>query len=395
MKVEDGIEVTGGVGIGAGEIGSGSTVVGFVNIGGLTVSGLFLQERTTNGTKSNISQITVADVMFFISPPFIWYIVAKAFNLRKTTSENVHMRLASITMIGQFPHGIDIHTRNLLWSLTSEDHIFIVTLPKIIQEFNLQNTSRITYIPFGNALNYDAWINFWQAFPSLIQEYSIYPEWFLFMEQDIWFHERPTPPNHPQTIRSFLPAGDYRNILLDGQKIHDRVWEGAQIVHRNIVQRACEFGVNFSFAKKTFLDRDDKYEKELGGKISMSMYNNPDTMDEFNLYCAIVEKTTIEHAVKAIHLRGPESIHRKFPEIYYGATVEELTAVQEKVRYLDLLTVASCYYVVGLWDKISHLNLTTSSDIKKEYAKLAKHAHKWLTTEEMSRVENILKQFCE
>lgn len=298
-------------------------------------------------------------------------------------------------MVGQFPHGIDIHARNLLWSLTSDDHIFIVTLPKIIQEFNLKNTSRITYIPFGSANSYETWVNFWQEFPSIVKKYSINPEWFLFMEQDIWFHEKPTPPDNKKTIRSFLPAGDYRNILLNGEKFHDRVWEGAQIVHRDIVHRACESGINFSFVKNTFLEKCPEYEIKLGGKISMSMYNIPDTMDEFNLYCAVVEKTNMEHIVKAIHLRGPECVHRKFPELYQNTTQENLNTIQKKIKYLDLLMVVSCYYVAGVWNDVSHLNLATSKEIKKEYAKLARHAHKWMTNEEMSRIENILRQFYE
>lgn len=305
------------------------------------------------------------------------------------------MRLASITMIGQFPHGIDAHVRNLLWSLTPDDHIFIVTRPNIVEEFKLKNTDRVTYISHGESSSYSDWINFWQDFPELVKEYSIQPEWFLFMEQDIWFHEKPTPPADKKTIRSFLPAGDYRNVLVDGEIFHHRVWEGAQIVHRDIVNRACENGINFSFTKKTFIDNDSQYHAKLGGKISLSMYSVPDTMDEFNLYCAVVEDTKMEHVVKAIHLRGPESVHRKFPEIYYSATKEQLQDIQKKLRYLDLLTVASCYYVVGLWDDISHLDLTKSKDIKKEYAKLARHASKWLTSEEIGRIENILKQFCE
>lgn len=306
------------------------------------------------------------------------------------------MRLASITMVGQFPHGIDIHVRNLLWSLTPDDHVFIVTRPNIIEDFNLVNTKRVTYVPHGESSQYCDWVNFWQNFPSLVKEYAINPEWFLFMEQDIWFHEKPTPPQEEKTIRSFLPAGDYRNVLLDGEIFHRRVWEGAQIVHKNIVNRACERGINFSFTKKTFLDNPDRnYHEELGGKISLSMYGIPDTMDEFNLYCAVEERTNMEHAVKAIHLRGPESVHRKFPEIYHGATPEQLQTIQKKLRYLDLLTVASCYYVVGLWDDVSLFDLTKSKDIKKEYAKLARHASKWLTNEEMTRIENILKQFCE
>ena len=305
------------------------------------------------------------------------------------------MRMASITMVGQFPHGIDIHTRNLLWCLEPTDHIYIVTLPKFIEEFNLRNSARVTYIPFSGTPQPNSWVNFWQEFPAIIKEYSIRPEWFLFMEQDIWFHDRPQPPGPQKTIRSFLPRGDYRNVLLNGEIIQDRVWEGAQVVHKSVVLRACNFGVNFSFAKRTFLDEyRERIEKKFGGPIKLSMYGDPDTMDEFNLYCAIIERIKIEHDVKAIHLRGPESIHRRFPEIYTGATNEQLADVQKKVKYLDLPLVASCYYVVGLWDSISHLNLCEAkTNIKKEYAKLARHAQKWMTHEEMTRIEDILRKF--
>ena len=95
------------------------------------------------------------------------------------------MRIASITMIGQFPHGINLHVRNLRWALTDEDHIFIITLPQFIKEFNLINDKTITYIPFEACAN-TGFITFWREFPKIVKEYNINPEWFMFMEQDIW-----------------------------------------------------------------------------------------------------------------------------------------------------------------------------------------------------------------
>ncbi|MFS3587093.1 hypothetical protein ACK6WM_22785, partial [Escherichia coli] len=77
----------------------------------------------------------------------------------------------------------------------------------------------------------NGFINFWKDFPKIVKEYQIYPEWFLFMEEDIWFFAKPPIQNDSKMIRAFLPRGAYRNIMLDDQILHNRIWEGAQVIH--------------------------------------------------------------------------------------------------------------------------------------------------------------------
>ena len=295
------------------------------------------------------------------------------------------MRIASITMVGQFPHGIDLHVRNLRWALTEDDHIFIITLPKIIEEFNLKNNKQTTYIPFNHKDN-KSFINFWKEFPNLIKQYKIYPEWFMFMEQDIWFFAKPIIPENKNTITSFLPRGSYRNVMSNNELLHGRVSECAQIIHSSIIHDAIKAGIDFSFVKDTFVEKNK--EKYLG--ISLSMAGKPDTMDELTLYCALIKKTNIEYAVKASHLRGPESIHRMYPDVYEFATSERLKEIQKLTPYLDVYLAVAIYYISGLWEKIEHLDWTRlKEDSKKEVDRLLIVGNEWMTFQEYTRFDSL------
>lgn len=301
------------------------------------------------------------------------------------------MRVASVTMVGQFPDGIDLHARNLRWALSEEDHSFIVTPAYIVSEFGLKNSGRTTYIPFDIKEKQNGFINFWREFPHILKEYAIEPEWFLFTESDILFFARPPISDDPGKIRSYLPQGSYRNILVGDKILHPRVWEGSQLVHGDIVRRAIKFGIDFSFVSRTFLDEDRaKYEEEFGGPITMSMYKAPDTMDEFGLYCALVEKTQIENVVKALHMRGPESLHRQFPDIYRYATKERLAEVQKKMPYLDILLAVALYYTAGTWNEIEHLDWTKAkAESKREIDRLLITGMEWMNFSEYTKLDSL------
>lgn len=302
------------------------------------------------------------------------------------------MRIASITMVGQFPDGIDIHVRNLKWALSKEDHIFIITLPSFIESFDLKNDEQVTYIPFNIELISDTgFINFWKYFPEIIKEYKINPKWFLFMEEDIWFFAKPTFQNDPKVVQSFLPRGSYRNIMLNDQILHSRIWEGAQIIHSSIVKNAINYGIDFSFVRNTFLVKNkEQYENELGGKITMSMYQHPDTFDEFGLYCALIEKTQIRHEIKALHMRGPESLHRMYPDAYHFATKEKLDEIQKQLPYMDVMLVVATYFVVGLWKNINHLDWTKiQKESKREIKRLLTTGAEWMKIEDYARLNSL------
>lgn len=268
------------------------------------------------------------------------------------------MRIASITMVGQWPHGINLHLRNLCWALGGEDRIYLIARPETLASAELHDDPRIRCIPYDAPVRNESGIlEFWDAFPALIDEHRIAPEWFLLMEQDIWFTARVELPDDPRRLRGFLPADHYHNVMAGERQLHARVWEGAQLLPRSLIDEARAFGIGFSAVKHTFVDRDRaRYELEAGGPIHISDFGKADTLDELGLYCALVARTTLEHRPNAVHLRGPEVLHRRFPHLYHGATRAELDAVQAQVAYLDVLLAVATYYVTGCWSEIGHLD---------------------------------------
>lgn len=312
------------------------------------------------------------------------------------------MRIASITMVGQFPEGIDIHVRNLKWALSEEDHIYIVTLPKIIKKFNLKNDKRVTFIPFStrdpNAFCIDTcvlgcgFINFWNEFEFLINKYKINPEWFLFMEEDIWFNKKIEVQEDPLTITSFLYQSDYRNVLIDKKLLFPRVWEGGQLIHKDIIKRAIRFGINFSFVESTFFHKNKaKYEKKFGGNISLVNYSKPDTMDELTLYCALEEELKMIFDIRAYHLRGPETVSRQIPGVCEKISEQEVYEYQKVYKYIDLYLVISVYYIVGLWDEIKHLNWNVlKKENKKVLEKYIENGSEWMKEDEYFRLIDVI-----
>ena len=295
-------------------------------------------------------------------------------------------------MVGQFPHGIDMHVRNLRWALTPDDHIFVVALPETLAAVNSVSDDRVTLVPFVPAEKRPRGIlNFWREFPTLLRRYRIEAEWFLFMQQDIWFFRPPEPQADPKRIRSFLPWNYYHNIMAGERMLHPRVWEGAQLIHNTLVRRALDAGIDFSFVKETFLDRRrPEFEAEVGAPVSISDFGKPDTMDEFGLHCALVERTTLEFDVRAAHLRGPEVLHRRFPEIYRGATRQALAGVQQQVQYMDTLLAVAMYYIAGLWDEIDHLDWTgirPGGELLID--DLLESAPRWMRPDELARLQRV------
>jgi hypothetical protein len=293
------------------------------------------------------------------------------------------MRIASFTMVGQFPHGIDLHVRNLQWALSSDDHIYIVTLPEHIQQFNLENKVNVTFIPFPYQ---GVFVPFWDHFPKILEKLAIKPEWFLFMEQDIWFsHSVVAVPKNKKEIVNYLPLQKhYHSILVSGEMIHPRVWEGANLIHCDIIHRAIEQQISFSFTKKFFCQD--------WPEIALNDWNNtPDTFDELGLYCALQEKTKAVHESFAVHLRGPESLHRCFPDLYYQATEQQLCVAQKKLNYICVYAAVAVYYLAGNWTEPLHWHKMKAT-YKKEYKQLCATVEQWMKEGEWRRFKDVVQE---
>src|ERR1051326_59061 len=81
--------------------------------------------------------------------------------------------IASITAFTHFPHGVDLHVRNLKWFLGSIDYqIYIVTLPKVLEQIKTtrDRVSFITKPTPGDDFTANpqtGYVNFWKWFPAI------------------------------------------------------------------------------------------------------------------------------------------------------------------------------------------------------------------------------------
>lgn len=286
-------------------------------------------------------------------------------------------------MVGQYPHGIDLHVRNLRWA-EAADHHYIITVPETIREFKLVSDDKVTYVPFVTTDK--VFINFWGRFPEIVKDLGIHPEWFLFMEQDIWFVKKPCYVPSPKEIVSFLPPQwNYHAVVIDGVR-HPRVWEGGMLIHSDVVRGAMDAGICFSSYVKTLFCRD----LVEAGRVSLNKLIAHDTFDEFGLYCHLVQRLSVTEEKCCVHLQGPESIHRKFPSVYYACSEDELDEVKKVVPYMDVYSAVASYFIDGHWrgqldwNKITH---------QIDYRRLLGNGHHWMTKDEYARLLAVTEAF--
>ena len=309
------------------------------------------------------------------------------------------MHIASITMIGQFPDGIDLHVRNLKWFLNATDyHIYIITVPSVLEQINVRD-DKVTFITRPTPEDdfsqnpKTGFVNFWRWFPAIVKHYKIRPEWFLFMEQDLWFFEKFDGVPEPKTVKTFYPdKSDYHNIMLNDQVLQPRIWEGAHLISAEIVNRAIDFNIKFAYYANTFLDRNrEHYEKLFGGKISISMWTRPETMSEFSLYCALVERVGWDEIEKAVHFRGPEILHRKYPQIYNDCNQELLDDVQNRMPDINVYLAVAIFYIAGNWKDCKHIKWENAGwTVKRDLRKIVGTSDQWMAKEQYDRLLQVL-----
>jgi hypothetical protein len=294
--------------------------------------------------------------------------------------------IASITFIGQFPHGIDLHIRNLQWFFhNTPHHIYIIITPNIAPLIKAQDD--VTVI-VKSPPPHGTFIPFWREFPSIVKDIST--DWFLLTEQDLWFYEQlDNVPDNPKTIKTFhKDISKYHEVMIGNKIVQPRVWEGTHLIHNTLIRKAID--ANVDFHASNFLDtKRDYYEKLAGDTVGFTGYSKPDTMDEFSLFCAL-EGITMELKEKVVHMRGPETVHRQFPHVYNTCSQDVLDTIKEKAWkgwHIDAFLAVAMYYIAGTWDKCDHLNWKEAKIVKEA---LSKVNTAWMTTEEAARVKEVL-----
>lgn len=312
------------------------------------------------------------------------------------------MKIASITMVGHFPDGVDLHVRNLRWFLHGTDyHIYIITSPKWLERID-RPEDKLTVIvkptpegEFVESAQNPGFINFWKWFPAVIQHYQIDPEWFLLMEQDLWFFDRFDAFPDARTIKTFYSEkSPYHNVMLDDRVLQPHLWEGTHLINSAIVRRAIDFKIDFGYRAKSLLERKrEDYERLFGGKLSVSMWHGPETLSDFALYCALEERVGWQETEKAVHLQGPELLHRKYPDLYGGYDEQLLSRAQAEIPYIDVYTAAALYYIAGNWpDYRNVVWQKAGANVRDDLAKIESRAREWMSQAQYARLLAILEQ---
>jgi hypothetical protein len=312
------------------------------------------------------------------------------------------MKIASITMVGHFPDGVDLHVRNLKWFLGDTDcQIYVISSPKRLKQINIRD-EKVTLIgrptpqdDFIESPHNPGFINFWKWFPAIIKHYRIDPEWFLFMEQDLWFFEKFDRFPEPGTIKTFFSEkSPYHNIMLDDRVLQPHLWEGTHLINAAIVKRAIDFKIEFGYRAKSFLERNrEHYERLFGGKLSVSMWRGPETLSDFALYCALEERVKWTETEKAVHLQGPELLHRKCPQIYRGYDEELLKQAQREIPYIDVYAAMALYYIAGNWTTCDDVKWEKAGDtLRRDLSSVGLTAHEWMTRQQHARFLEVLNR---
>ena len=99
--------------------------------------------------------------------------------------------------------------------------------------------------------------------------------------------------------------------------------------------------------------------------------------------------------MKAVHLQGAETVHRRYPQVYNGCSQELVENIQENIQnempYLDIYMVIAIFYIAGNWKDCKHIKWESANSwVKRDLHKIARTADQWMTKEEHGRLLEVL-----
>jgi hypothetical protein len=265
-------------------------------------------------------------------------------------------QIVTITMVGQWHHGLPLHLGNMKWALGQFVHeSYVVTTNEIKRTYE----KLFPKVHFIGVPNKGGFIKFWDMFPSIVKEHKIDADFFLLMEQDIFFHNKLVSlPHDEREIVNYLPLSKYHSMTVNGEIYHHRVWEGANMFYGKLIHAALQDNISFSFTRNYFFEnKRQEWESKLGGPIGMHDFKIPDTMDELCYYYPMKHNTEAVHEDKAIHIRGPETIHRHFPKLYHDMTPADMDSVKKKLPYLDIYVTLAAFFISGNYESIDKYDM--------------------------------------
>ncbi|MFN2541482.1 MAG: hypothetical protein ABR514_04845, partial [Chthoniobacterales bacterium] len=95
--------------------------------------------------------------------------------------------------------------------------------------------------------------------------------------------------------------------------------------------------------------------------------------------CALEEGVGWTDVEKAVHLQGPELLHRKYERLYHEYDKDLLEQAQRELPYIDVYAAAAMYYIAGNWP--GHHDVPwerAGANLRSDLSKIALRAHEWM-----------------
>ena len=318
------------------------------------------------------------------------------------------MKLCVISTVAQHKFGADLHLKNLLWALEDMDvKILIQTYKSHGLKFE---DPRVSVIEVDS--DPSRFFFFWDNNSETIGRFAKDVDFFLFMEQDILFTDKPTI-NCSFPIQINLHS-QYLSIFDDSRRLlYPRIWEGCTFIRSDVVRDALDAGVRFGSLKnvpKWIVDSVCDYYTTGSAlhldftKISdhISRRSFLDTMFEFGLYCFInkipyelkSEDLNYEYGDKVVHFRGCDMIVRDNPMVYENP--EEMHRMSNNSQTWRRLIngCAFLFLVSGIYEAESSVARMIKNKFKKSDTLLCtkllmmrEKASEWLSEKEIESLD--------
>lgn len=275
------------------------------------------------------------------------------------------MKICVVSTIAQHRLGLEIHLRNLFWALKDHDVRVIIQTYKS-HGFYFED-SRITLLEVDS--DPSLFHFFWNDTANSIRDLCGDFDFFLFMEQDVFFTKAPLV-DHSMPIQLNLHS-QYLSFFDESRNlIYPRIWEGGTFVRSDLVLQALESGIRLGSEKDIpdwlFRSSSIYYTTnsalhldfvKISEHVSRSVFL--DTMFEFGLYCFVNQvpysimslDLNYEYGNQTVHFRGCDMIVRDNAKIYDSPSEMQNMAAKSDVWGRLCNGCAFVFLILGLYGR--------------------------------------------
>lgn len=305
------------------------------------------------------------------------------------------MKVASLSVIAQFPQVLDLHVRNLRWALAGSDHhIYVFTFAN--WNFDKARYPDVTFLETPVEDPYDHH-HFWRCEIPAFLGSEVKEDMLSFTEADMFYY-RPLLPLIQESQPHITMNDDlYHGGLKDnGVEVYPRLWEGGLILNSQIMREAVEAGVSLG----PMLCSPEILRRIRALPDHFTVWDQPinrwdeakatDTLMEFTLHCYF-RQMPVRRASFTTHFHPVERVlyfnRDKLPAVLTYDLIKTFVWQEHIHRFLFMTyLVGETPYDDGM---VSHFVKEDWYWYRRQIELLALHAEEWMPPEAYKRFRHV------